>query len=193
MKMRRAHITLVLIYCVCFAAGAWWLCQWSKFRGVEKWPSVEAVILNERGSSVPYRIDRWDGTHTGTTTSYAVEFQYIVDGRTYRGDLGSPDGKAPRKACRVDLGSPDGKVLSFVPYVPQTAFYKPGSPEVAVLDPAPFRGTGYLMTFLASGIIVGMHLCFVLAEQLCFFRLRRAVKRSVHERRAVEKNHCPRL
>jgi hypothetical protein len=99
-------------------------------------------------------------SHSGTTTSYAVEFQYVVDGRTYRSDLGTPDGKVPL--------NPLGR-----------AYYKPGSPEIAVLDPAPFQGTAYLMTFLVSGVIVGTHLYFTLAGRIGLFRLgRRNAKRA---------------
>lgn len=162
MRWLRTHFMLVLIYGTCLTAGTQWVRQWIRFRGVQDWPSVAARIVNQGSTSIPYQIEDRHGSRTGRTDASFVAFEYSVNGNTYSSNLATPDGGG----------------LPFNPFgEPWRAFYKPGSPHLAVLLPSPYQGTGWLLTTLVSGMLVGIHLFFTVPDQVVRFRLWKLARR----------------
>lgn len=157
-----AFLMVILIYGTCIAAGYYWLSQWVRFRDVADWPSVEARMVGQKGGRFSYRSESREGARTGIVDATFVTFEYTVDGRTYPGHLATPDGGG------LPL-NPFGE--------PWRAFYKPETPELAVLSPTPYEGTGWLMTALVSGMLVVIHLCFTVPDLVLRFRLWRAVRK----------------
>jgi Protein of unknown function (DUF3592) len=135
---------LLLIYAAFLIFGGLYLRGWLRYRGVESWPSVNAEIVGGGGnlSSVPNQTRYGSGSTTIDTRF--VEFQYSVEGKTYRSKTGSPDSGGLPAAI---VGEPSWK-----------AFYKPSSPEIAVLSPTPFSGELFLFIAALSGIIVLVHI-----------------------------------
>ena len=171
MRLLRNHFMLVLIYGTFVVAGAYWVAQWVRFRGVQDWPSVDARIMEHGSTSVPYRYDYWDGTHSGTAHFPHVTFDYTVAGQTYESDLATPDGG----------GLPSNPPLTIVDQSGQRhsashkwkASYKPTSPGTAVLVPTPYEGLAWLYTMLVCGILIAIQLACSLPEKLEWLRWRR--------------------
>ena len=145
-------VILALIYAVFIIAGGLYLRGWLKHREIDKWPSVDAEIVGGGGSlvSIPGS-GRYGGSNSNTMDTRYVEFEYSVDGRTYRSKTATPDG---------------GGLPLYPGDEPWKAFYKPSSPEVAVLSPIPYQGIGFLVTALFMGTIVVVHLWFTVPELL---------------------------
>jgi hypothetical protein len=145
MRIFRSNIWLALIYATFVVAAARELHQRLRFHDVQHWPSVSARIVSAGGGPVTVRNDWWSAPRTGQFDASYVEFEYEVDGRTYRGDRGTPNG---------------GGLPMNVFNEPWRAFYKPTSHDVAVLARIPYRAGGWLLATLVTGIIVTTHLGF---------------------------------
>ncbi|MCP5531794.1 MAG: DUF3592 domain-containing protein [Akkermansiaceae bacterium] len=144
MRWIQSHIALILIYGTCFATGMYWVSQRVKFHDVRNWPSVEARVINSWSIDTPYHYQYRDGPRNGSVKASHVSFDYSVDGRDYRGDLATPDGgELP----------PNWTDRSW------RAYHKPGAPHIAVLHPAPYQGTEWLLAALMSGILIAIHVC----------------------------------
>lgn len=138
---------LLLIYAAFIISGGGYLRGVLKYGSVESWPSVEAEIVDLGGDVISFPTQSRFGFSSTLIDSRFVEFRYSVEGNTYRGTAGTPDGGG----------------LPINPWnQPLRAFYKPSSPEVAVLAPVPFKGTGLLAAAGFSGILVLGHLWFTL-------------------------------
>lgn len=151
MRWLRTSALLTLIYGICFSTGGYWILQRVKFAGVEDWPCVEARIVGGGSSVIPYQHESKQGHQRGSAPVSHVRFTYTVDGRGYQSDLATPDGS----------GLPDNPFDE-----PWKAYYKPGSPEIAVLCPVSYQGTGWLLAALATAVLVGIHLCMVMPDWL---------------------------
>lgn len=151
MRWFRTSILLILIYGIGFSTGGYWILQRVKFSGVEDWPWVEARITDGGSSVISYQHETRQGHQRGSVPVSHVKFTYTVDGRGYQGDLATPDGG----------GLPDNPF-----HEPWKAYYKPGSPEIAVLCPVSYRGTGWLLASLVTAVLVGIHLCVVMPDWL---------------------------
>lgn len=142
------HSILLLIYASFVVSGGCYLKGVHTYQGVESWPSVEAKIVGSGGDVVSVSTpSRYDFTSTTTIDSRFVEFQYSVGGNSFRSISVTPDG---------------GYLFSNSRNEPLRAFYNPSSPDIAVLTPVPFRGTGLLITAGFTGILVAAHLWFTI-------------------------------
>lgn len=136
---------LLLIYSAFIVSVGLYFRGFTKYRGVETWPSVPVEILSAGGEVITQsRISRGGYTTTAVDARF-VEFRYTVEGRDYIGTNATPDG---------------GGVPSSYGNRPLAAYYDSSSPDVAVLFPVPFRGTGYLVVSGFLGILVAAHLSF---------------------------------
>jgi hypothetical protein len=163
MRCIRSNLILILIYATFVVAGACDLFQRILFHDVENWPSVSARILNSGGGHVEVRSEWWTGPRTGSVDTSYVEFEYSVDGQIFRSERGTPNGG----------GLPHNMFNE-----PWKAFYKPASPEVAVLAPIPYRAGGWLLATLVSGLVVITHLWFSLPGWLAGRRCRRIAEQA---------------
>lgn len=144
MRFPRISALLIVIYGICFSTGGYWIGQRLRFAGVEDWPCAEARIIGGGTVAIPYQRESRYGHEHGKVHVSHVTFTYTVDGRGYQSDLATPDG-----------GGLPGNPFE----EPWKAYYKPGSPEVAVLRPVSYQGTGWLLTSLVTAVLVGIHLC----------------------------------
>jgi|GEM_PF-4435004 len=140
------------IYAVFIISGCLYVHRWLKYRDIDTWPSVDAEIVGSGGSLVliPSQSRYGGSSYTGMDSRF-TEFEYSVDGQTYRSRTATPNG---------------GAVTIYVPNRPHKAFYKPSSPEVAVLTPIPYMGFGILAIVVFSGMFVVVHLWFTVPEIL---------------------------
>jgi len=129
---------LILIWVTFGISGTIFVRDFVKYRGVESWPSTGAEIISTGGTIVSHPVQTRYGMGSTTSDSRFVEFEYSVAGRSYRSHMASPDGG----------GLPINPLNQ-----PWRAFYRPSSPDVAVLMPLPYRGYGYLITAIFSGMI----------------------------------------
>ena len=143
MRWIRSHFYLLLIYGVFAGTGGHWIIQWQKFRGVETWPSTEARIIQSGSVALPYQYDGRDGYHRGSENAGHVTFEYSVGVRTYQSGRATPDGGG------LPVAAPDEK---------WKAHYQPDSPDLAVLYPVPYHGTGWLIAACLCAILIGVHL-----------------------------------
>lgn len=134
-----------------------------KFWDVENWPSVNAEEVRESGSvdSVPVQTRTGSGLMRIGTLS--VRFQYKVQGILHHGELASPDGgglplNPTTREGKMDSGGEPMSSLKGTPLAPWRAYYKPLSPEIAVINPIPYQGTRWLGTAAVSGLLVLVHL-----------------------------------
>jgi len=142
------HSLLLLIYATFVVSGGCYLKGVLTYKSVESWPSVEAKIVGSGGEEISVSTPtRYDFTSTTTIDSRFVEFVYSVEGKAFRSISATPDG---------------GFLFPNPRNEPLRAFYKPSSPDIAVLTPVPFRGTGLLITAGISGILVVAHLWFTI-------------------------------
>jgi hypothetical protein len=139
-----------LLICMTFVIfGVLYLCGFIKYRGVDSWPSVSAEIVGGGGDVVSIPTQTRYGMNSTTMDSRYVEFRYSVEGKSYRSKTATPDGGG----------------LPFNPLQrPWKAFYKPSSPDVAVLSPIPYQGTGFLIAAVFSGMLVMGYLWFAISE-----------------------------
>jgi hypothetical protein len=158
---------LILIYATFVLSAGPYLRDVIRYRGVESWPSVSAVLVREGSGRVVIPTQTRYGPSSSMTDIGFVEFDYTVDGKTYRGTKATPNGG----------GLPINPYLS-----PLRAFYKPGSPEVAVLVPIPYQGFGVSLVAAITGLIVVVHLWFTVPS--LYFRVRygRSYCRPMHQR-----------
>jgi len=120
-----------------------------KYRDIESWPSVEARIIRSGGTKTSVLFNTRTGTRTQIIDSTFVEFEYSVDGEFFRSNRATPDG---------------GDLLPKPWSEPWRAYYKPSSPEVAVLNPVPYQGNGLLFASVFLGILWVTHLCVALPD-----------------------------
>jgi hypothetical protein len=155
MKKICFNALLALIYATFFFAGAQELHQRILFHGVQNWPSVSARIVSAGGGPIRVRNDWWSAPRMGMVDTSYVEFEYSVGSQTYRGDRGTANG---------------GGLPMNLLQEPWRAFYKPGSPSVAVLEPIPYQAGGWLLTAVVSGLVVIVHLWFTVPDSLARLR-----------------------
>lgn len=167
MRFTTAHLWLGGIYATCLVSGGWWLSQAWKFRGVEDWPSVEARIIDAGGGESRVPVQTHQGSRSWSFDGRYVAFEYEVQGRLYLSDLATPDGG----------GKPANPIFGGPPQ--RRAYYKPESPEVAVLVPTPYEGTGWLYAACFTGILCGVHLCTMVPGWWEWLRWRRAKRRRI--------------
>jgi hypothetical protein len=141
-------IVIVAIYATFLVAGGLYLRGWIHYYNIDSWPSVDAEIVGTGGDlvSIPTQ-NRYGGSSSITVDNRYVEFRYFVEGHLYTSKTATPDG---------------GGLPINLMNQPWRAFYKPSSPDVAVLDPVHFQGTGPLVVAAFSGIIVLVHLGFMI-------------------------------
>ena len=140
------------IYAAFIISGCLYVHRWLRYRDIDTWPSVDAKIVGSGGSLVFFQSPgRYGGSSSTAMDSRYTEFEYSVDGQTYRSRTATPDGET---------------VPIYVSGRPHKAHYKPSSPEVAVLIPIPYMGLGILATALFSGMFVAVHLWFTVPEIL---------------------------
>ena len=146
---------LILIYATFIVAGGLYLRGIIIYRGIDSWPSVDAVVLRAGGTMISMPTQTRYGVSSSTIDSRFVEFHYTVEGQLYQSNKATPDGG----------GLPINPMNQ-----PWRAFYKPFAPDIAVLAPIPFQGTGLLVTAVFSGIIVLAHLWFTVPSLLAGIR-----------------------
>ena len=148
--MRRMldNVILLAVYLIFVISGGLYIRDFLKYRGIDSWPSVSAEILGGGGNVVSFPTQTRYGMNTTTIDSRFVEFRYSVEGKSYRSKNATPDrGGLPLNPFNR----------------PWRAFYKPSSPDIAVLSPVPFQGTGLLVTAIFSGMIGMGYLWFTTA------------------------------
>ncbi len=145
------HAILVLIYATFVVAGSLYLRGFILYRGIDTWPSVDAEVVRAGGTMVSVPMQTRYGARSSTIDARFIEFRYSVDGKVFVGNKATPDAG----------GWPINPTNR-----PWRAFYKPGSPDIAVLEPIPFRGTGFLITAVFTGVIVLVHLWFTVPSLL---------------------------
>jgi hypothetical protein len=145
--MRRVidNSILLLVYLAFVISVGLYLHGCLKYRGVDAWPSVSAEIIGGGGNVVSFPTQTRHGMNTATVDSRFVEFRYSVLGKSYRSKSATPDGG----------GLPLNPLNR-----PWRAFYKPSSPDVAVLSPDPYQGNGLLIAAVFSGMLVAVYLWF---------------------------------
>ena len=99
------------------------------------------------GAPVTWR----DGRTITTSPLHCTKFEYEVDGRTFHRELSSSDSMQLRGWDFSPPGNPGPR-----------AYYHPGRPEIAVLNPVPYRSTFLEIAIAASGLLAGLHLFFTL-------------------------------
>lgn len=136
---------LLLVYLTFVISGGLYLHGFLKYRGVDEWPSANAEIVGGGGNLDSFPTQTRYGMSTTTVDSRFVEFRYSVGGTSYRSKTATPDGG----------GLPLNPLNR-----PWRAFYKPSSPDVAVLSPIPYQGNGLLIAAVFSGMLVAGYLWF---------------------------------
>lgn len=130
---------------VFIASSGLYLHGWLKYRGVESWPSVGAEIVRSGGGSIFVPTQGGTGSGTKIVDTSFVEFEYSVNRKTYRSNTATPNRKG----------------LSLVGLRPPwNAFYKPSSPDVAVLAPHPYSGRHWIFIATVTGIMTLMYCWF---------------------------------
>ncbi|RYD43196.1 MAG: DUF3592 domain-containing protein [Verrucomicrobiaceae bacterium] len=125
MRWLNDHLFLLVISGVCATASGIHFHKAMKYRGVESWPSVSAEMIRSGDSEATVPTQTYTGPSQITVDLGFVEYEYVVDGQTYRSTSASANGGGVRS-------SGAGK--------PWRAYYKPSSPDIAVLSPVPFEG-----------------------------------------------------
>lgn len=156
-------VTLRLFYALFFLSGGYWLWQTAKFHGVEEWPQVEAKILDHKDQSLPFIRAWYTGDQVGSVDASSVIFAYVVKRQVYESRLATPDG-----------GGLPGRYGD----EPWKAFYKPGSPDLAVLSRVPYRGNLLMAVATTCALPVGVHFYFWLVEVIGRFIRRRQRRQS---------------
>ena len=146
---------LILIYATFIVAGSLYIKGFIIYRGIDSWPSVDAEVVGAGGTVISVPTQTRYGASSSTIDSRFVEFRYSVEGQLYESNKATPDGG----------GLPINPMNQ-----PWRAFYKPSAPDIAVLSPIQFRGTGLLVTAVFSGIIVLVHLWFTVPSLLARIR-----------------------
>ncbi len=147
---RAKLIVTVVFYVVFIVAGTQYVRGMINYHNIDSWPSVEAEVVGTGGNlvSVPTQ-SKYGGSSSYRVDTRFVVFRYSVEGRLYTSKTATPDGG----------GLPMNPMNQ-----PWRAYYNPSSPDVAVLDPANFRGIGSLVAAVFSGIIVLPHLWFTIVH-----------------------------
>ena len=166
MRFLRNHWLLVIIYVTCVTSACIYGYQHHRYSGVESWPHVPATDVSEEISSGTIRSDSYTGSDQTSTSIIIVKYGYVVDGVQYEGSTASPDGGSLPPNFDFEIVdessalSDDGSIRVNTKPRNWKAFYDPANPSVAVLDPTPFRGFGYLWVAGFTGIIVACHIFF---------------------------------
>lgn len=136
-------LLLMGIYLAFFLSAALYFYRRSVYADVKSWPSVEAFNVRETSFS------QWIGTpgfRSGRQVSMdSVRFEYRVGGESFLGRRASANG---------------GGLPSLMPGESRRAYYRPESPEIAVLSQREFDGEDYWLAMFASGMLVAGHLWF---------------------------------
>ena len=130
---------------------------------MESWQSVPALDVTEDQIHGETRGDWYTGTKLRSMVTHIVSFDYNVDGSTFRGSLASPDGGGlPFNSDFEVAKNPNGDESFLILPKPRgwRAYYHPDNPSLAVLNPIPFRGIGYMVVFSFMGILIAVHLYF---------------------------------
>jgi hypothetical protein len=144
-----------LFYGMLLLSLSYWVRETVKFHGVKSWPKVPATILEHGSGGVTYRMETRTGTQIGHRAASWVKFSYSVEGTTYQSDLGSPNGGGVPVRFHFLGEEPEGPW-----HESWEAYYDPDHPEVAVLSPVPYDGTGWLVVAFASGSVALVHAFF---------------------------------
>lgn len=145
----RAHGFILGIYATFVICLTFYIHRSITFQDVESWPWVPALIVDAGGelASVPFYSR--SGSNMTTIDTRFVEFTYSVNGKLFRGNRVSPDGRG----FPANPSAPGSR-----------AYYKPSAPEIAVLIPTPFEGTGLLFAIVLLGLLIITHLWFTVPD-----------------------------
>ena len=145
MRWVKDNLFAFVMVAIFITSSGIYLCGWLKYRGVESWPSVGAEIVRSGGTSYSVPSHSSTGSSSAIVDTSFVEFEYSVNGRTYRSNTATPN----RKGLSLAGLQP-----------PWKAFYKPSSPEIAVLAPLPYDGRSWVFVAMATGIMTLMY-CWI--------------------------------
>ena len=162
----------IAVYLTCFIAFGMYFYEFSKYAGVEEWPSVPAHKVRQETVSGSVRSDSYTGTKISHTSTTIVSYEYRVGDRQYSGSVSKPGGGRPQPNFNYEILDHDpaslqkGKSIPFREIAREwRAYYDSDNPSVAVLEPTPFRGHGYLWVGGFTGIIVSLHIFFSLKSR----------------------------
>lgn len=155
--MIRSSISL-LVYAVFVVTGGDCLREYLKYRGIDSWPSVNAEIVGGGGSMSTIPTQSRYGMSSTTVDSRFVEFQYSVEGNVYR--------------TRASGGLPPSAIGE-----PWRAYYKPSSPDIALLSRTPHRSAGLIVAAAFSGLIVLVHAWCGVSDMIQRLKKRRTAHR----------------
>jgi hypothetical protein len=127
-----------LLYMVFIVTGCICLRQHLRYVGIDSWPSVNAEIVGSGGGMHTIPTHGRYGMSSTTIDSQFVEFQYSVGGKVY--------------TTKVSEGLPPRAIGE-----PWRAYYKPSSPDIALLSRSPHRSAGLIVVATFSGIFVLVH------------------------------------
>jgi len=125
------------------------------FSDVKNWPSVPAFEVQQSGSVIYQHHETRYGPRSSSLDTRGVSYRYIVDGHEYMGNLVRPDGGG---GVPVRPGTPLGQENYLV-------HYKPSGPEIALLQPAPYRGYIWLLLSAVTGVIVALRGYFFIRDR----------------------------
>ena len=144
MQWLKAHFFLLLIYFILISGAVGYVLNARKYWGIEQWPSVSATVIRETGDMY-----RGYGSRSMSWDTLGVEFDYAVDGKSYKGTECSANGGGLAGAAFVKEWR---------------AYYNPSDPQVAVLNPVPYKGMGWLACVFVTGIMAAIHLLCSVAD-----------------------------
>ncbi|RYD43197.1 MAG: DUF3592 domain-containing protein [Verrucomicrobiaceae bacterium] len=158
MRWLNDHLFLLVMSGICVTASGVHFHKAMKYRGVESWPSVSAEMIRSGDSEVTVPRQSRHSWGTSSVDTSFVEFEYTVDGQTYRSMSATPNG---------------GGVRSSGVSEPWRAFYKPSAPDIAVLSPVPFKGGAAALIAVATGLMAVMYAWFSFPAEMLFFLRRK--------------------
>ena len=135
------------MYAIFIVTGGLCLQDYLKYRGIDSWPSVDAEVVGSGGGIYTIPTQSRYGMSSTTINSQFVEFQYTVEGKVYRT-------KAPGGLPLTAVGEP------------WRAYYKPSSPDIALLSRTPHRSAGLIVLSTISGLIVLVHVGSSISDTL---------------------------
>lgn len=145
MRWVKDNLFLLVVGAIFVTSSGIYLRGWLRYRGVESWPSVGAEVIRSGGTSFSVPSHSSTGSSTATVDTSFVEFEYSVNGKTYRSNTATPN----RKGLSLAGLQP-----------PWKAFYKPSSPDIAVLAPLPYDGRRWIFIATVTGIMALMYCWF---------------------------------
>lgn len=133
-----------------------------RYAGVEEWPSVPATVTGQTGEELRFT----QGRGNWTVDTREVQFDYVVNGKAYKGTEYSPNGGGLERAMDAEW----------------RAYYNPDAPEVAVLNPVAYEGMGWLAWGGITGFMVTVQLFCAALD----FRDRRRLARKARRRESYK-------